>query len=157
MTILDPDGLWTKAQKFFSLLFSFMMLFVVGFLTLCLMDRTPPSSITQMYPSATRLHPGDEIEIHYFVMRHAVAEQKADPYLFDASGVRWEYPTTGFRVVNDDLGPDAFRVRKMIPAAATPGRARYRVVMYYRRPFNPIHWVWPVVVVPDDLEFEIVK
>lgn len=156
MTILDPNAMWTAAQRLFSLLFSIILLVFIGWITYCAMDRAPPTIVTEMVPSSGRVKAGETIDIHFFVSRNAISEQKAESYLFDGAEVRWPYPTSPYRVINDTIGEDHFKVRRIIPIGATPGRARYRVVMYYARPMNPVHKIWPVVVVPDDVEFDIV-
>jgi hypothetical protein len=40
-----------------------------------------------------------------------------------------------------------------IPASATPGPATYRIITSYV--CNAIHNLWPIVVTPPDVHFEI--
>lgn len=147
-------SLW---QRFVISVLQTVGLFVVGWLTLCALDKELPLEVTGIKAAPPVVGVGQPVFVTFEVVRRKVCFTRGESAVIDAAGVRWPFDPTPWRVVSDRLGPDTATIRFVIPPNATPGPAKFRLVYYQRCALNPFQFVWPLVDVADEARFDIVS
>ena len=146
---------WSLAQRIAATCLMAVLLLITPFLTATALDRTLPVEVKAINILPPKVHVGDRIDIEYTILRSRVCESRGESYIFDGANTRWPYDPSPWRVVNDDLGMESYKLPQRIPVGATPGPSRFRLVVYQRCPYNLFHLFWPIVDVIDSTPFEI--
>lgn len=126
---------------------------IIGFAAvLPLSQREAPISIDNETILTPVVAPGEALAIQFTVDRHQVCPTTAYVTIFDGGGIEWKIEPDE-RPAFGPPGVETKIVRYVIPPGATPGPARYRLVLDFR--CNWTHYIAPVVLSPPDLPFVI--
>lgn len=115
-------------------------------------QRTPPVDILDMYAVTRTVEQGRDLLIHVGVHRRELCLTTAYVTLYDGANIEWTIRPDE-RAAFGDIGTETRIVRHQIPQGATPGQARYRLVLSWR--CNWTHDIAPVIRVYPDVPFII--
>jgi hypothetical protein len=125
---------------------------VAAYLGVSLQDRDPPTEFHKIEAIPFDVKDG-EVRIHFEIIRHRQCEFRSERVLFDSTRTRWLLDEVHFSRSPGPIGPDQYITVVQLPKMAT-GPARY--VMVSRYYCNPLHYIWPIVVGPVYVGFNVV-
>lgn len=115
-------------------------------------QRDAPVSIEAAEITTPTVEPGHDLRIRYTVHRDKICRTTSYVTIFDGADVEWRIEPVS-RAAIGPLGGEIYVVRHTIPMGATPGHARYRLVLDFI--CNWTHRIVPVTTIMPDLGFEI--
>lgn len=124
-----------------------------GILGMWVAEREPPITIESVEVLTTRVRAGEDFKARFHVTRRKLCAVRVERMLVDGESGRHPLATTDLSGPPGPLGHDSYVSLVSVPEKAAPGHARYRANAIYR--CNPLHGLWPIVDVGQDLEFEI--
>lgn len=119
-----------------------------------LTDREVPVEIIEARVLNPNVAIDQDLLVYYEVDRHRVCPTIAQRTVYDGAGVEIKY-MPDIRAAFGPEGRDKSTFRLHIPPGASPGTARYRVVVSYF--CNPMHRLFPLTVIRPVLYFTITE
>ena len=140
-------------SRFFALFF----LCVIGTMCGCtgywVSDRESPTRIVDVKIDDPVVAPGGLLTMHYDVSRIKSCAVKIDRILYDSQRVRVALEDLDFGGAPGPMGNDTYTVKVGVPRVFAPGPATYQTVSRYV--CNPLHNLWPVVVIGQPVPFMV--
>lgn len=124
-----------------------------GMLAMMYIDRQPPVEVLDVSPVSTTVEAGGTLVINFVIDRQRECQSTAERTLFDSQGNMIRFPITS-SISFSGLGIQAYQRALTIPDSMPPGPSRYRTVVAFR--CNPLHLLWPIVMVVADFEFTVI-
>lgn len=124
-----------------------------GILGIMVGDREPPTVIDRTEVLTPELHPGESLRVRFEVFRRKSCYVRVERMLLDGESARFVLPTTELSGAPGPLGKDMYISVVPIPSDVHPGLGRYRAITTYK--CNPMHSLWPIIAVADDVTFTI--
>lgn len=115
-------------------------------------DRNPATESLLAEARPPEVPPGGELRVAYEYRRYRLCPRETQRTIFDGQSVRFDLGTQT-RPISGPVGNDSYIQPVLVPAAAAPGPARYRVLILDY--CNPLHRIWPLTKVIE-IPFTIV-
>lgn len=115
-------------------------------------DREPCARPLTTRVMTPEVRPGDNLVIAYTITRKAACHTVAQRIIFDGADIELAYMPDE-RTAFGGSGTDTKSVSVQVPSGATPGKARYRLILTFKG--NWFQEIAPVVTVQPDLLFTI--
>jgi hypothetical protein len=114
-------------------------------------DRDAPIDIVQAEVLTPVVKPGGEFCLQYEVVRRGSCRTRLQRILYDGTRERYVLPDVDLWAAAGPQGRDHYKTCAPVPAKFAPGAASYRQMTEYA--CNPLHNIWPIVHVADELHF----
>lgn len=129
------------------------MVITGGQLGIWLAERDPPTVVLHTEVVPIKPWPDGEVQIRYNVRRYKQCATRVERSVYDSKQLRMVLPPREFAIAPGPIGDDTYSVSVMLPESMSPGRATYRINTTYV--CNPIHRIWPIVVIAPDIAFDV--
>lgn len=131
-----------------TLRMSVLVLVGVGsaLLALWVGDRNPATDSLLAEARPPDVEPGGLLHVAYEFRRYRLCPRDTQRIIFDGKTVRFDLGTQS-RPLSGPVGKDAYVQPIQVPETASPGPARYRVIILDY--CNPLHRIWPLKKVID--------
>ncbi|MFI5411279.1 hypothetical protein [Kaistia sp. UC242_56] len=116
-------------------------------------DRNPATDSLLAEARPPDVEPGGLLHVAYEFRRYRLCTRDTQRIIFDGKTVRFDLGTQS-RPLSGPVGTDAYVQPIRVPETASPGPARYRVIILDY--CNPLHRIWPLRKVID-VPFRIVS
>jgi len=123
-----------------------MMGVVAGLLGVWAGDRNPATDSLLAEARPPDVEPGGLLHVAYEFRRYRLCPRDTQRTIFDGRTVRFDLGTQS-RPLSGPVGKDAYVQPVQVPETASPGPARYRVIITDY--CNPLHRIWPLKKVID--------
>ena len=104
-------------------------------------DRNPPTENLLAEARPPEAEPGGILNVAYDLRRYRLCPRETQRSIYDGRTVRFDLGTQS-RPLSGPVGNDAYVQPVRVPEMASPGPARYRVIILDY--CNPLHRIWPL-------------
>ena len=131
-----------------------LLAFFSGMIGLWSADRNPPTIQLEERVLNPTLAAGEPLRIYYKVRRDDNCRVRLEQLLFDHNLTRHRIPDEDYQAAPGPIGIEDFVILVDVPRRFAQGEGRYRAIRTYR--CNPIHNLFPIVVISRDVTFTVV-
>jgi uncharacterized Fe-S cluster protein YjdI len=161
--VRDYRGIWKKCHRYMEVvqgvIYRALIGVVAGLATAQLAwwvnDREPPTEFHRVEAIPYDVVEGDEVLIHFKVLRHKNCGLKSERIIYDSIRKRWILPDLSLEKSPGPVGEDNYITPIELPPKMATGKASYVYINSYF--CNPLHYVWPVVVGPLTVGFNVLS